>query len=209
MHDLRFDEFAEKITQACMAYLDQPGFRPLSDRADALMDSPGFPLHAPIHHYLVPALLLSAWHKQEGSDPETLRRDLKEALRRSRVVPGGACGYYGSCGAAVGLGIFWCILTTCSPLARESWGQASGITGQALLDLAALGGPRCCKRGVYVALRNGAKALEARGRAKPPQGPITCSFSLRNEECLKERCVFHPENPLGETARQGGGKGKS
>jgi hypothetical protein len=173
------------------------------------MDSPDFPLHAPIHHYLVPALLLSEWRKQEGSGPETLRRNLNEALRRSRVVPGGACGYYGSCGAAVGLGIFWCILTTCSPLARESWGQANGITGQALLDLAALGGPRCCKRGVYVALRNGAKALETGGKTETLQGPITCSFSLRNEECLKERCVFHPENPLGATGRQDGAGGKA
>lgn len=62
------------------------------------------PMHGPEHHYLIVAALLAAYKNSGGR--LDLAESLLEARRRSRKVPGGICGFWGCCGAAVGSGIF-------------------------------------------------------------------------------------------------------
>ena len=113
--------------------------------ATALMRHPSLRLHGPEHHFLVPAVLLTALANARGR-PDEKPGLLAEARRRADAVPGGACGFQGACGAGVGVGIFASLATGATPLAREAWGAANRATGRALSVIGGLGGPRCCKR---------------------------------------------------------------
>lgn len=189
----QFDAYYPRITQTCKeAFLSGGAEDPIA-LATAVMELEGFPMHAPLHHYLVPAVLLTVCRKAQGHDCSVLERDLEVALERACGVPGGSCGFYGACGAGVGVGIFWSVITDCTPLSDQVWGYSNGATGKALTEIAAVGGPRCCKRCTYLALESTLEqirsVLELDVRAVRP----SCHFSDRNTECLGARCPYHPE----------------
>ncbi len=125
--------------------------------ATALMQSPLLKMHGPEHHFLIPAALLAAYYNQgatgcrAGNAPAITEkaRLLAEARRRAEQVPGGACGFWGACGAAVGAGIFLSLITQATPLSVKAWRLSNGVTAGALKVIAEHGGPRCCKRGTF------------------------------------------------------------
>ena len=116
-----------------------------------LMENPFIYMHGPEHHIMVGAALLTAW-KNAGGEGE-LKSMLEEMKRRGSRYPGGSCGLWGCCGAAISVGMFVSILTKATPLTGKSWGYANQATAQALSALAALGGPRCCKRNSFTAAK--------------------------------------------------------
>ena len=71
---------------------------------------------------------------------------------RGKQVPGGACGFWGACGAGVSAGQFMAIATQSTPLAKEPWGLSNQMTSKALGSIGEVGGPRCCKRDSYLAI---------------------------------------------------------
>ncbi|MCG6188878.1 DUF5714 domain-containing protein [Maribellus maritimus] len=163
------------------------------EMAEILMKFPDFKMHCPEHHYLVPAVLLASYSKAVGKE-EKLESWLKIARNRAEKVPGAFCGTHGSCGAAVGTGIFVSSITGATPLSSEEWSLCNSIVGRSLLAMSRYGGPRCCKRVTYIALQETAKFLKDRMAVKLdiPEN-IECSFFLQNEEqCLKEECPFYP-----------------
>lgn len=85
-----------------------------------IMDSPYLYLHGPEHHTLVGAVLLSAYAYAGGS--LCLPDALKKMEERGRKIPGGICGMYGCCGAAMSAGAFFSIITETTPLSGKSWG---------------------------------------------------------------------------------------
>lgn len=159
--------------------------------ATELMRSPAIAMHGPEHHYLVAAVLLTALDNAQGQR-ERKPADLAEARRRAAKVLGGFCGTHGSCGAAVGTGIFWSITTGATPLSEGCWGQSNRITARALFSIAEHGGPRCCKRDTYLALAEAVAEVETftPGVAWTASTP-RCEHSERNRQCLGERCPFH------------------
>ena len=86
--------YFDKITQECLTHSCDRTVPDLTELATELMGMDGFPMHAPVHHYLVPAVLLTVCRTAQGHSREVLERDLALALERSRGVPGGACGFY-------------------------------------------------------------------------------------------------------------------
>ena len=70
--------------------------------------------------------------------------------QRGKQVPGGTCGFFGCCGAAVSAGIFGAIVLESTPLSEETWGKANLLTSKCLANEAKVGGPRCCKRNTYL-----------------------------------------------------------
>lgn len=174
--------------------------------ATRLMRHPSVKLHGPEHHFLVPAVLLTARANAGGRTGQEARL-LAEARRRAGKVPGGSCGFSGACGAGVGVGIFAAVASGATPLAGESWGAANRATGRALTVIGGLGGPRCCKRSTWLAILTGMKvAREAFGARLDGHG-AACEWSDRNAECLGEACPFHPAVALssspGGPARRG------
>lgn len=162
------------------------------DLAVSLMNAPPISMHGPEHHLLVPAVLLTAYYNQAGNAQEKNRK-LRVARQRAENVLGGYCGFYGACGAGIGTGIFISLITDSTPLSGESWGLANQMTAESLRCIGALGGPRCCKRDTFMALKTAKKFLSQNYQvALDVPDTITCEYGHLNLECLKEKCPFHP-----------------
>lgn len=159
---------------------------------ERMMDMPFCHMHGPEHHTLVGIALLTAYHNAGGKIE--LLPALKEMFARGRKVPGGACGFWGSCGAAVSSGMFMSIISGATPLAEEAWGQANLMTGQALLRIGETGGPRCCKRNSYLSIQSAVRYVKEIYGISMETGPVICSRSNQNNQCIGRRCPFHPSN---------------
>lgn len=158
-----------------------------------LMKNPSINMHGPEHHYLVPAVLLASYY---NATDETNMKPKKLAVAKSRAkeVKGGFCGFYGNCGAAVGTGIYISLILGATPLTKESWGLANLMTGTALISMGKIGGPRCCKRNVFTAIKEASKFTYENFNIKLydyENEKILCSFRGRNKECLKTQCPYY------------------
>lgn len=162
------------------------------EMAIELMKNPSINMHGPEHHFLVPAVLLTSYYNLLDRAREKAKK-IAVAKMRAKDIKGGFCGFYGNCGAAVGTGIYVSIITGATPLTRESWGLANLMTGTALLKMAETGGPRCCKRNLFTAIKEAAKFTDEHFNLKlydyEDYGPI-CSFRTNNRECLKAKCPY-------------------
>ena len=78
-------------------------------------------------------------------------------MRRGAMVPGGACGFLGSCGAAVGVGIAFALILESTPLTPRARSLAQAATSAVLAEISGYEAARCCQRDCYLAL---AKAAE-------------------------------------------------
>jgi hypothetical protein len=91
----------------------------------------------------------------------------------------------------VGTGIFVSLVTGATPLSRAQWRLANLMTSESLRSIANLGGPRCCKRDVFLALQAAVAFLNTEmAVVLPAEEPVVCTFSALNRECLKEACPF-------------------
>jgi hypothetical protein len=163
------------------------------DMAITLMRSPNVKMHGPEHHFVVPAVLLSAFYNTVGR-PNEKQAKIKKARQRAENVLGGFCGFYGDCGAAVGTGIFVSVLIEATPLSQEEWRLANLMTAQSLYTIANAGGPRCCKRNSFLALREAIQFVKEHFQVElemTPE-PVKCAFYDLNKECKKTECRFYP-----------------
>lgn len=162
--------------------------------ATRMMRSPEVQMHGPEHHCLVPAALLTAFHN--AAQKPGRRQSLETATQRAKNVPGGVCGLWGSCGAAIGAGIFASVATGASPLSVEAWSLSNLLTSRCLEEISRYGGPRCCKRDTYLAIRTAVPfAAEHLGVTMEVPEHITCGFHRGNPECARARCPFYPKRP--------------
>jgi len=148
-------------------------------------------MHGPEHHYLIAAVLLAAYRNAGGE--VDFDKALKIAQQRAKKVPGGICGTWGSCGAAVSTGIFISIVTGASPLSEKEWSLANQMTSQSLELIASNGGPRCCKRNTYLGITQAITFLKEKLNIylESPQS-VVCRFSHRNKQCRNEKCLYFP-----------------
>lgn len=159
------------------------------EMAVTIMSHPSIAMHGPEHHFLVPAVLLAAYHQVEPDGD--LATQLKQARKRAEGVKGGSCGFCGNCGAAVGTGIFISLVTGSSPLSKLGWQLSNRMTAESLLAVAEHGGPRCCKRDTFLALQTAQAFLQNHFKiALEMPAAVRCDFSLHNKECLKQACPF-------------------
>jgi hypothetical protein len=163
--------------------------------AITLMKDRRVKMHGPEHHFLVPAVLLAAYCNALGRTLDEKTALITKARSRAEEVKGGSCGFNGNCGAAVGTGIFVSLATGATPLSRVEWRLANLMTSESLRSIADRGGPRCCKRDVFLALQAAVAFLDRElDMALPAEEPVACEFSELNRECLKEACpFFHSE----------------
>ena len=156
-----------------------------------MMKNPFINMHGPEHHYLIIAALLAAF-KNVGGDI-TLKETLATARQRAQKVPGGICGFWGCCGAGVGAGIFVSIITSATPLSVEAWRLANKMTAKSLDVIADNGGPRCCKRNVWLAVTGAIKFVKNNLAVEMEnEDSIKCTFFTHNASCKQEECIFYP-----------------
>ena len=182
---------SRKAVENILAYCGTCESRDPIAIARALMADPFVHMHGPEHHVLVGAALLTAYRNSGGQ--VDLSPALAELARRGEQVPGGACGFWGCCGAAVSAGIFFSVAAGATPLAGESWGLANRATAAALQAIGDIGGPRCCKRDSFTAIRQAAELCRRElGVAMDLPERVVCGFFPQNRECLGSRCPYHP-----------------
>lgn len=163
------------------------------DLVNKLMDLDCVPIHHPVHHFIVPASLLTFCCKINNVPYSTYESYIEEAHKRALNVLGGFCGFYGDCGAAVGCGIFYSIFMKVSPLNTTCWASANRLTGETLVAMSSVDGPRCCKRGVFFAIKQAAEFIDKQLDIKIPlPDQIKCRYFYKNTECKKDQCPFYP-----------------
>lgn len=157
-----------------------------------MMDDPLIHMHGNEHHIMVGAALLTAC-RNAGYEMD-LDKALEEMRARGSRYPGGSCGFWGCCGAAVSTGMFLSILTGTTPLSGKSWGQANLITARALEAIGEIGGPRCCKRNSFTAIRTAAEFVkEQLGIELDMPETVVCRYSPENRQCLRQRCPYYDQ----------------
>ena len=113
---------------------------------------------------------------------------------RGKAVPGGACGFWGACGAGISAGQFLAIATESTPLAREPWGLSNQMTARALDSIGKVGGPRCCKRDSFLAILSAIDFTREHLGVEMTRTLPVCSYSSRNNQCIGKRCPFSAVN---------------
>lgn len=157
-----------------------------------MMDMPFCHMHGPEHHVMVGCALLTAYSNAGGKID--LSAALNEMISRGSKVPGGACGFWGACGAAVSTGMFMSIITASTPLAEDAWGHSNLMTSRSLARLGEIGGPRCCKRNSYLAILTAIEYAEEITGVRMERSDIICSHTASNRQCIGKRCPFFPIN---------------
>ncbi len=149
--------------------------------------------NGPEHHVLAGSALLAAYGNAGGEID--LAAGLAELVRRGEQVPGGACGYWGVCGATISAGQFWSVVSGSTPMTRTPWAQCQALTARIGAALADIGGPRCCKRTTFTAIvQTAAFVRETCGVAMDVPEKIVCAFSERNKQCLRGKCPYFPRD---------------
>lgn len=155
------------------------------------MNSEYVHMHGNEHHVLVGAALIAAYHNSGGQ--VDLNYALSEMNKRGSKYPGGSCGFWGACGAAVSTGMYMSIVTGATPLTNESWSFANRATSEALSKMADIGGPRCCKRNSFIAVETAARLTKKllNIEMEMPEN-IVCSYHGKNNQCIEKRCPYYP-----------------
>lgn len=163
-----------------------------SEILNKMMALPFCHMHGPEHHIMVGAALLTAY-RNAGGDID-LKKALAEIRSRGKSVPGGACGFWGACGAGVSTGMFVSIISGSTPLANEPFGLSNRMTAKSLCAIGEVGGPRCCKRDSYLSILQAVDFVKENFGIEMEKGEIVCEFSSKNNQCIGKRCPFSKAN---------------
>ena len=153
-----------------------------------MMAMPFCHMHGPEHHIMVGSALLTAYKNAGGSID--LMKALSEMKSRGQQVPGGACGFWGACGAGISAGIFISVISGSTPLSGEPWGLSNRMTAKALEAIGAVGGPRCCKRDSFLSILAAVDFVKEHFGIEMEKPKIVCGHSAKNNQCLGARCPF-------------------
>lgn len=153
-----------------------------------LMDQPFCHMHGPEHHVMVGAALLTAY-KNAGGDME-LHQALTEMMNRGKSVPGGACGFWGACGAGISTGMFVSIISNSTPLAVEPFALSHLMTSKALEQIGRVGGPRCCKRDSFLSILAAVDFVWQHFQTRMERPEVVCGYAAQNNQCIGKRCPF-------------------
>ena len=153
-----------------------------------MMQMPFCHMHGPEHHVMVGAALLTAF-KNAGGDID-LHASLLEMMNRGKSVPGGACGFWGACGAGISTGMFVSIISKSTPLTNEPFALSHQMTSKALSKIGEIGGPRCCKRDSFLSVLTSIDFVEKHFGVKMESQKVVCGFYPQNSQCIEARCPF-------------------
>lgn len=157
-----------------------------------------FPVHGPEHHGLIPAVVLAVYRNSGGM----LSRDrMLAGINRGAEVPGGACGFYGSCGVALGVGTAFSIILEANPLKSKARRIVQAITAEVLKNIAEYNAPRCCQRECYIGLLEAARLSDVYLDVKlTANEPLACAQHAENKECIGKACPLWREDSATSTS---------
>ncbi len=156
-----------------------------------LMKHPVMPMHGPEHHAMIAGVLVAAYKNLTGKAGE---KEILEAIRRGKSVPGGFCGLYGTDAAAIACGIAMSIILGSTPLKDKERRIANNLTARVITAIMSNRGARCCKRSTYTAIEVATQYFaETLGIEfeRVPASKLKCEHSYRNKQCSKKDCRFY------------------
>lgn len=111
-------------------------------------------------------------------------------------IPGGFCGYAGTCGACVGAGVATALFVGSTP----TKGPERTISHKATTDALYLsqdGLRRCCKRSTYFGLTAAMNLLRKEYDIDLGEIPEhkSCKFSTKSRDCEMESCPYYKGTP--------------
>jgi MoaA/NifB/PqqE/SkfB family radical SAM enzyme/SAM-dependent methyltransferase len=147
---------------------------------------PSIPMHGPEHHAMIPGILLACYRNCGG---EISSKEILTAINRGADVPGGVCGFWGACGAAIGIGIGVATIFSATPLTPGPRQLAQEFSGRILMALASRKGGRCCQRETYIALTETARlSSELFSLSLMAEAELHCDQYLQTKECIRNQC---------------------
>ena len=156
----------------------------------SIRQHPTMPIHGPQYHALVPGVLLACL--RNAGHPVT-DEQLHVAIGRGGDINGGSCGFWGVCGAAIGIGIGFSVLLEATPVKADERQTAQRIVHQVLDEIASYQAARCCQRDCWIALRTGMRFAAERWNLEIEKiEPFACTQMARNQECLGMECPLWP-----------------
>lgn len=156
---------------------------------ETVMSHSSVPMHGPEHHAIVPAVIVAAVRNAGYPIPE---KAIEKAIDRGSKVPGGWCGLYGACGAAIGVGVAVSVLGKATPLTGKPRSRAIKATSLALERMVDHH-PRCCKRASRRAVEAAVDFLHREMSIDLKIGPAAeCNYHQRNNECPRKGCFYYP-----------------
>ena len=164
----------------------------------AMMAQPFCHMHGPEHHVMVGAALLTAY-RNAGGEIE-LEKALSEMMKRGRSVPGGACGFWGACGAGISTGMFVSIISSSTPLTVEPFALSHQMTAKSLSAIGEIGGPRCCKRDSFLSIQCAIDFAAEHFGVQMEKSEIVCTYASQNNQCIGKRCPFSKANHIAAAA---------
>ena len=159
---------------------------------EKMMTMPFCHMHGPEHHVMVGSALLTAY-KNAGGNID-LHSALIEMMNRGKSVPGGACGFWGACGAGISSGMFISIISKSTPLANEPFALSHQMTAKSLGQIGEIGGPRCCKRDSFLSILAAVDYVKDHFSVEMEKPEVVCQFSPQNNQCIGKRCPFSKVN---------------
>lgn len=160
---------------------------------EKMMAMPFCHMHGPEHHVMVGAALLTAYRNAGGNIE--LPEALVELMKRGRQVPGGACGFWGACGAGLSSGMFVSVISHSTPLTNEPYALSHKMTAMSLNKIAEAGGPRCCKRNSFLSIQAAVDFVGEHFGIFMDNSVVVCKHNGKNNQCIGTRCPFHPLKP--------------
>jgi len=152
---------------------------------------PAIPLHGPEHHSIIPGVILAVYRNNGG---ELDKKSIETGMERGRKIPGGVCGFWGGCGAAIGAGIAAAMIFNATPLTAKSRQMAQSFTAKILTAIGQIKGSRCCQRESWITLSQTAQLSEHYfGLLLPAEYKLRCSQYPDNKECIKVMCPLWDE----------------
>jgi hypothetical protein len=152
--------------------------------------TPSLPVHGAWHHFMVPGIIVKSL-QNNGYDLSD--EQVREAIHRGSMMPGGGCGFHGVCGAGSGAGIAISVILGSNPLHDENRSRALKASCESYRRIAKLGGPRCCVLSTYTSIRVAAMELAELGYDLPMSKlGGRCPYSESNPDCHRERCPYYP-----------------
>ena len=159
---------------------------------EKMMALPFCHMHGPEHHVMVGAALLTAYRNAGGEI--NLPSALSEMMNRGKSVPGGACGFWGACGAGISSGMFVSIISGSTPLKEEPFALSHKMTARSLGAIGEIGGPRCCKRDSFLSILAAIDFVKEQFGVEMEKPEVICHYSALNNQCIGKRCPFSRVN---------------
>jgi hypothetical protein len=176
---------------AALAARQAEGTQPAEMLDELLSANEGTPVHGVWHHALVGEILLVCLRNAGYDIAEGI---VDEVIDRGRQIPGGACGFMGTCGALSSAASAYAILLGSTPVASDQREELLRLSARLVGCLAEIGGSRCCKKSSYAALEVARDALVGLGYDLPEeQFEGRCRFFASNDTCDGDSCVYFPK----------------